>query len=120
MGQFGLGFNSVYHITDVPTFISGNDFVAFDPHETHLPDGLPGLSENAAALAHSCPDQIAPFRGIFGCNPERGWESSNGKGTLFRLPLRTREAASRSKIKDGKGGAPSVDDLLRTIVEPFL
>lgn len=41
-------------------------------------------------------------------------------GTLFRLPLRTREAATRSKIKDGKGGAPSVDELMRTCIEPFL
>ena len=52
------------------------------------------------------PDQLAPFRGIFGCDPERGWQTVSGKGTLFRLPLRTREAAGRSKIKDGRGGAP--------------
>jgi hypothetical protein len=28
--------------------------------------------------------------------------------------------ADRSKIKDGVGGAPTVDDLMRTCVEPFL
>ena len=54
-GQFGLGFNSVYHVTDTPMFISGKDFVVFDPHETHLPDGMPGLCEDAAALAARCP-----------------------------------------------------------------
>ena len=31
-GQFGLGFNSVYHVTDTPMFVSGADFVVFDPH----------------------------------------------------------------------------------------
>lgn len=30
-GMFGLGFNSVYHLTDTPMFISGSDFVVFDP-----------------------------------------------------------------------------------------
>ena len=88
--------------------------------ETHLPDSLPGLCDTAAMLAQACPDQTAPFRGIFGCDPERGWDTHNGKGTLFRLPLRTREAAGRSKIKDGKGGAPSFDDVLSNCVEPFL
>ena len=37
-----------------------------------------------------------------------------------RLPLRTTESAALSKIKDGKGGAPSFDEVLQTIVQPFL
>lgn len=32
VGRFGLGFNSVYHFTDVPSFVSGNHLVVFDPH----------------------------------------------------------------------------------------
>ena len=120
-GQFGLGFNSVYHFTDTPMFVSGDDFVVFDPQETHLPEGFSsGLYESAASLAQSCPDQLAPFDGIFGCSPASGWKTHNKRGTLFRLPLRTVEAASRSKIKDGKGGAPSYQDVLKTCVEPFL
>ena len=67
-GQFGLGFNSVYHVTDTPMFVSGRDFVVFDPHEAHLPDGLPGLCEDASSLSRACPDQLAPFQGIFGCD----------------------------------------------------
>ena len=35
-GQFGLGFNSVYHLTDLPTFMTGPLYVVFDPHETNL------------------------------------------------------------------------------------
>ena len=37
-GRFGLGFNTVYHVTDVPMFASGDHVVMFDPHATHLPD----------------------------------------------------------------------------------
>lgn len=119
-GQFGLGFNSVYHITDTPMFISGEDFVVFDPHETHLPDRLPGLSMKAREMATRCPDQMAPFVGIFDCDPHEGWQNRSGKGTLFRLPLRTPEAAARSRIKDGVGGAPTFADVLSEIIGPFL
>ena len=31
-GRFGLGFNAVYHFTDVPSFVSGDHLVFFDPH----------------------------------------------------------------------------------------
>ena len=56
-GQFGLGFNSVYHLTDTPCFISGSDFVMFDPHETHLAADQE-IPVKAAELARSCPDQV--------------------------------------------------------------
>jgi len=36
IGGFGLGFNSVYNLTDVPSFLSRNYVVIFDPHTTHL------------------------------------------------------------------------------------
>jgi hypothetical protein len=32
-----LGFNAVYHLTDVPGFVSGENLVIFDPHCRHLP-----------------------------------------------------------------------------------
>ena len=37
-GRFGLGFNAVYHFSDVPSFVTGDHFVAFDPHTTFFPD----------------------------------------------------------------------------------
>ena len=36
-GRFGIGFNSVYHLTEVPQFVSGRNIVWFDPHATSLP-----------------------------------------------------------------------------------
>lgn len=31
-GRFGIGFNSCYHLTDLPCFVSGAHLVMFDPH----------------------------------------------------------------------------------------
>ena len=35
-GKFGLGFNTVYNVTDVPSFVSRDSIVIFDPHTKHL------------------------------------------------------------------------------------
>jgi len=35
-GRFGLGFNAVYHFTDLPSFISGDHLVMFDPHTGYV------------------------------------------------------------------------------------
>ena len=42
IGRFGLGFNAVYHVTDLPSFVSGRHAVFFDPHGTPLPNALVG------------------------------------------------------------------------------
>lgn len=36
-GRFGLGFSSTYHLTDTPTFVSGEHLVVFDPHCSYAP-----------------------------------------------------------------------------------
>jgi sacsin len=36
-GRFGLGFSSTYHLTDTPTFVSGEYLVIFDPHCAFAP-----------------------------------------------------------------------------------
>ncbi|KAJ7380181.1 hypothetical protein OS493_010892 [Desmophyllum pertusum] len=36
IGRFGVGFNAVYNLTDVPMFLSRNYFVIFDPHTSYL------------------------------------------------------------------------------------
>ena len=36
-GRLGIGFNSVYHVSYVPSFISGRHIVYFDPHARFLP-----------------------------------------------------------------------------------
>ena len=36
-GRFGLGFSSTYHVTDTPSFVSGDHLVIFDPHCAFAP-----------------------------------------------------------------------------------
>ena len=97
IGKFGLGFCAVYNLTDVPSFISGHDFVIFDPHKTHLGKALsgssPGLRINLQSLKNikilkRLHDQFKPFDGVHGCDFSQ--KSPFFDGTLFRLPLRIR------------------------------
>ncbi|KAK6179092.1 hypothetical protein SNE40_011528 [Patella caerulea] len=102
IGRFGLGFNSVYNLTDVPSFLSGETYVVFDPHESHL--GKCGLKINLnfpgnQLMRHKMKGQFYPFEGVFGCNIVNK-DRVNFKGTLFRFPLRNSDEASKSEIKD--------------------
>ncbi|CAG8617403.1 10376_t:CDS:2, partial [Funneliformis caledonium] len=87
IGVMGVGFNSIYHITDTPTFITGNNYVILDPHEWYY-DGGEKFNFVENNLVQEYPDQFAPFR--IQCN-----EPFND--TLFRYPLRTN---NDSKISD--------------------
>ena len=104
IGKFGLGFNAVYNMTDVPSFLSRNYMIIFDPHKDHIgrsiQDGEPGikinLSKNKRYLK-KLSDHFHVFKGVFGCT----FDVDNGvnyNGTLFRLPLRTLQQAKRSLI----------------------
>ncbi|KAK4397028.1 Sacsin [Sesamum angolense] len=98
IGRFGLGFNCVYHFTDIPAFVSGENIVMFDPHACNLP-GIspthPGLRIKFAGrkILEQFPDQFSPFL-HFGCDLQHPFP-----GTLFRFALRSANAASRSQIK---------------------
>ena len=107
IGRFGLGFNAVYNLTDVPMFVSRNYFVVFDPHTSYLGNAIknqrkPGirvdLNKDVKRL-HRFKNQFRPFNGIFGCDLHLDKEDNSFDGTLFRFPLRTREQAARSEIK---------------------
>ncbi|KAL0374331.1 UNVERIFIED_CONTAM: Sacsin [Sesamum radiatum] len=98
IGRFGLGFNCVYHFTDIPAFVSGENIVMFDPHACNLPGISPthpglGLNLRAEKSLEQFPDQFSPFL-HFGCDLQRPFP-----GTLFRFALRSANAASRSQIK---------------------
>lgn len=40
-GRFGIGFNSVYHLTDLPAFVSAGKWCTFDPQAAFLPSVNP-------------------------------------------------------------------------------
>ncbi|EFJ44918.1 hypothetical protein VOLCADRAFT_118510 [Volvox carteri f. nagariensis] len=113
-GRFGVGFNSCYHLTDVPSFVSGRHLVIFDPHCRHLPNissTNPGKRIDFVQygdVAAQYADQVAPYAGAFGCTlgaggggaVSGGGSGSLGpwSGTLFRFPLRSAELAEASTI----------------------
>uniref|UniRef100_A0A8C6U9Z0 Sacsin molecular chaperone n=1 Tax=Neogobius melanostomus TaxID=47308 RepID=A0A8C6U9Z0_9GOBI len=91
VGRFGIGFNSVYHITDVPSIFSGDQIAMLDPHQT-----LFGVNESGQCWnlktdvkeIKELADQFAPYIGIFGSSAKT-IKDGNFPGTLFRFPLRT-------------------------------
>ncbi|RGB25048.1 hypothetical protein C1646_772272 [Rhizophagus diaphanus] len=76
IGKHGLGFNSCYHFTDVPSFVSSDKITLLDPQEKYLSKRIiDTIPQNGT---HK--DQLAPFKGIksiYFC-----------EGTLFQIPLR--------------------------------
>ena len=91
IGKFGIGFSSVYNLTDVPSFVSGDHVVMVDPHTTNLgktrvSSTKPGMEINFTHPRSNIEvfaDQFAPYAGLFGCNLKARFPH-----TLFRLPLR--------------------------------
>ncbi|CAH1788168.1 unnamed protein product [Owenia fusiformis] len=103
IGKFGLGFNAVYNLTDVPSFVSGESIAFFDPHQTFLGkaiSGKPGI-KLAIHFVKKLPqlaDQFKPYNGMCKCNLScNDNEVPYYKGTLFRFPLR-RKPSKISKI----------------------
>ncbi|MQL84580.1 hypothetical protein Taro_017078 [Colocasia esculenta] len=116
IGRFGLGFNSVYHFTDIPGFVSGENIVIFDPHTSYLPGispSHPGLRIRfvGKSVLGQFPDQFTPFL-HFGCDLQNSFP-----GTLFRFPLRGEIAASRSQIKKEKYSPEDVQSLFSSFSE---
>jgi sacsin len=110
-GRFGLGFNSVYHITDTPSFVSGDHLVIFDPHTSFIPGttpSQPGLRMKflGNSLKNTFPDQFRPYQ-YFGCNFEETYD-----GTFFRFPLRTPSLARKSEISKTSYSIQDVNNLL--------
>ena len=111
-GRFGVGFNSVYHLTDMPSFVSGRHVVFFDPHCAFLPNvnaANPGKRIDFVAndVLGANPDQFAPFA-AFGCDVRNEF-----RGTTFRFPLRTPAQAASSKLSKTSYVPDGVRRLLR-------
>ncbi|XP_021340829.1 sacsin-like [Mizuhopecten yessoensis] len=108
IGKFGLGFCAVYNITDVPSFVSGNSLVIFDPHTTHLGKAIknkssPGIrltiTEKSSGMLKRMRNQFMPYNNIFGCDLSGDTKPLKFEGTLFRFPLRTKQQAIDGEIR---------------------
>ena len=89
IGKFGVGFCSVYHITDIPSFVSNNLLYIFDPTLTYLKDEIKNPARPGKKMCFTSPfisrsKQLAPYANLFGFDPQ-----SKYKGTTFRFPFRT-------------------------------
>jgi len=62
-GRFGLGFNSVYHLTDLPSIVSGPYYVILDPHDWYLSPACGGRRWDflKGQLRDRCNDQLTPY-----------------------------------------------------------
>ncbi|TKS67321.1 Sacsin DnaJ -like protein subfamily C member 29 [Collichthys lucidus] len=105
IGKFGLGFNTVYHVTDVPSILSGNSLLILDPNVTHLKKHIkhktnPGIKLNLSRqrLFHCFPGQFGPYEHIFDCNFTKQSPCAPYPGTLIKLPFRTEEESLKSEI----------------------
>ncbi|KAL1500259.1 hypothetical protein AB1Y20_012927 [Prymnesium parvum] len=115
-GRFGVGFNSSYHVTDLPCFVSRRYMVMLDPHCAHLPNvnhAEPGKMINflKPGMRERLSDQFAPFL-VF------DWDMSTElNGTLFRLPLRTAKQAETSRISKCECSIKDAECLMREFGE---
>nr|KAF6428417.1 sacsin molecular chaperone [Rousettus aegyptiacus] len=100
VGRFGIGFNSVYHITDVPCIFSGDQIGMLDPHQTlfgpHESGQCWNLKDDSKEISELS-DQFAPFIGIFGSTKET-FINGSFPGTFFRFPLRLQPSQLSSNL----------------------
>ena len=87
IGKFGVGFCSVYHMTDAPSFISRDKLYIFDPTLSYLKKEIKNPSQPGKKIVFthkfiSGSGQLSPYDGLFGFN------RSEYSGTMFRLPFR--------------------------------
>ncbi|KAL4220906.1 hypothetical protein ACF0H5_019172 [Mactra antiquata] len=121
IGKFGLGFCSVYNITDLPSLITGKNMVIFDPHSTNLSNEAhlktPGLridftNERNKSLIKKCTGQFMPFENVFGCCIG-SQDQPYFKGSIFRLPFRTQG----SDISDIIYTTERMESLFTTVID---
>ncbi|CAG8534570.1 399_t:CDS:2, partial [Acaulospora colombiana] len=103
IGRFGIGFNSIFNLTDLPSFVSGEYITFLDPHSKYLPElGNPprnplGNRYNfvKAKFRERWYSQAEPYISVEGCDLIKRYN-----GTLFRIPLRTYEVNNSSEISE--------------------
>ncbi|KFZ14806.1 hypothetical protein V501_03059, partial [Pseudogymnoascus sp. VKM F-4519 (FW-2642)] len=102
IGQFGRGSQTMYHWTDVPMILSGKYLLILDPQQEVLPKNQikgkrkPGVKLELSKLKGVCPDQLAPFEGLWKYTKDL----DHYPGTIFRFPLRL--GTTESKLKKSK------------------
>ncbi|KAK3735703.1 hypothetical protein QZH41_001319 [Actinostola sp. cb2023] len=119
-GQYGIGFNAVYHLTDVPTFISkgkeiGEVMCVFDPNLKYAPCASP---ESPGVMYEGLEYLRERFTDVLPCFLEQHFPIDNG--TMFRFPLRDEKMAETSKISSKPMTTEKLNSLMNNFQEEIL
>ena len=110
-GQYGVGFNCVYHLTDVPSFFTkgrnvGETLCIFDPHARYVP----GATVEEPGRRYDDVHQLrSVFTDVFTCYLEDKFDLE--EGTMFRFPLRNEMMARDSELSDQVASMDTVTHL---------
>ena len=105
IGQFGIGFNVVYHVTDCPSLITrGNILCVFDPHCRYVPGANPlHPGRRYDNLDSKFWSNMSDLQSAYLQNNLTNHPSYLNEGSLFRFPLRsTKQQIMNSDIVEKK------------------
>ena len=107
IGQYGIGFNVVYHLTDCPSFITGGETLCImDPHCMYA-EGATTLSPGRmyTNLSNGFLGHFEDMSSTYLINGVDNLPEPIQHGSLFRFPLRhSKELVQSSKIVDHSCG----------------
>jgi sacsin len=111
-GRFGHGFNTCYSVSDHPSLLTGDRVAWFDPHHHAACRSRP---QNARAwVVRKSGRELLPWLRTFSAC---GWDESRSPfiGTIFRLPLRTANAAPTSEISNEAFADEDFEEIIRSL-----
>ncbi|XP_045166737.2 sacsin-like [Mercenaria mercenaria] len=113
IGQFGLGFKSIFHLTDYPCIISGDRLLFLNPQEKNENKicTTVKLRKIRKGKHHETRDYLNALDGIFGFSDE-SFDSGFSEGTIFWFPLRQ----TPSGLSDSIYTDSQVYDLLQSFL----
>ncbi len=113
IGKFGVGFNSVYNITDCPSILSRDSLVILNPtkecfkNSTGMRINYVENSVDGNRLLNEC---LEPHDGLFGFSIAKSKCKTAFDGTIIRLPLRLDPSLLSSHVFNDEN---EIKDLIR-------